>query len=90
MIGVSRLSVKRIRLLLVSFPYCFVVDMDLSLSKANIKDIINTASYDELLFIDLLNHHRWRNNYTNLLTDNVLSSLSIKGKTPKEDENCPI
>ncbi|KAG4094631.1 hypothetical protein H8356DRAFT_1360514 [Neocallimastix lanati (nom. inval.)] len=38
----SSLSLKCIRLLLDSLPFRFVIDSDLSLSKANMKDIYKT------------------------------------------------
>ncbi|KAG4105031.1 hypothetical protein H8356DRAFT_1337795 [Neocallimastix lanati (nom. inval.)] len=42
----SSLSLKCIRLLsLNSLPYCFGVDTDLSLSKANMRDILFTPFY---------------------------------------------
>ncbi|KAG4093747.1 hypothetical protein H8356DRAFT_1329013 [Neocallimastix lanati (nom. inval.)] len=58
----SSLSLKHIGLLLDSLQYCLSVDTDLSLSKANMKDIIyKPLCTTEFLFNDLLNHHRERN-----------------------------
>ncbi|KAG4102518.1 hypothetical protein H8356DRAFT_1324406 [Neocallimastix lanati (nom. inval.)] len=57
----------------LSYPFSF--DADLSISKANIKEISYTPLYTKGFFLEM------RNNYTNPLTDPVLFVL---------DENRPI